>query len=215
MISFHENFLLKLCAFNLIIVKNDIFSKRFHGVYFLWTLLLDKEYFTKTSSADNLLDNEVLESDLIITFSSIQGLWCVSEASLGIIVLPEFLSWPTKYRAWRCVYTSSPLLSKVLRRRCGRACDRLSILCSCWFINVFTPNTVCIIWLILIAGFHILLRSWVFLQLLCSNTINRKVLIHYVKEDFLECMKEFLSSTVIRFKNYLTIRTQIYNHIQS
>jgi hypothetical protein len=40
-ISLHQNFFFKLSALNLIIVEDNIFSKGFHGIYFLRTLLLN------------------------------------------------------------------------------------------------------------------------------------------------------------------------------
>ena len=41
MIGLHENLLLKLGAFDLIVVEDDIFSKGFHGINLLGILLLD------------------------------------------------------------------------------------------------------------------------------------------------------------------------------
>lgn len=72
MVSLHENLFLKLSALNLIVIEDDIFSERFHSINILRALLLNKEYFTKATSADDLLDYKVLQCHLIITLPSIQ-----------------------------------------------------------------------------------------------------------------------------------------------
>ena len=72
MISLHENLFFKLSALNLIVIEDDIFSEGFHCIHFLRALLLYKEDLTKATSADDLLDNEVLQCHLIIALPSIQ-----------------------------------------------------------------------------------------------------------------------------------------------
>ncbi len=61
MISLHENFFFKLGALNLIVIEDDIFSEGFHSINFVRTFLLNQEDLTKATSANDFLDNKVLQ----------------------------------------------------------------------------------------------------------------------------------------------------------
>jgi hypothetical protein len=83
MISLHQYLFLQFGALNLIVINNDIFPQRLHGVNFLRSLLFDKEYLTKASSPNDFPDKEILETDLFVTSPCIQGLRCFSESTVS------------------------------------------------------------------------------------------------------------------------------------
>jgi hypothetical protein len=92
MIGLHENIFLKFSAFNLIVVKDDIFSKRFHGIHFFGIFLFYEKDFTETAAADDFTNDEILEGDLAISLLSIQSTGSISETVLGIIILTKLVT---------------------------------------------------------------------------------------------------------------------------
>lgn len=73
MVGFEKDVLLKFGALNLVVVDDHVFSKRFHGEIFLVVFLLDKEYFSKGASADDLDELEALKRNLGVVLFGIQS----------------------------------------------------------------------------------------------------------------------------------------------
>ena len=61
MVSLHKDIFLQKCWLDLIIVKNDILSQRFHSVNGLSLVMLDQEDFTEASFSNYADDFEVLK----------------------------------------------------------------------------------------------------------------------------------------------------------
>ena len=72
MISLKENFLFQKCWFNLIIINNDVFSQRFHSIYFSIISFLNQENFTERTSTNYTFDIEVLELTLFVSGFSLE-----------------------------------------------------------------------------------------------------------------------------------------------
>ncbi len=68
MVGLQQYLFFKERRLNLIIIYDNIFSQRFHGVNFSILNFLHKEDFTKTASSNNTFDLEVLQINLFLSF---------------------------------------------------------------------------------------------------------------------------------------------------
>jgi len=56
MVSLLENLFLQFRTFNLIVIKNDVFTQRLHSKYLFGILFLNKKNLTETASSNNFAD---------------------------------------------------------------------------------------------------------------------------------------------------------------
>ena len=86
-ISLHKDILLKFSAFDLIVVYNDVLSEWFHSIDIFLALLFNKEDLTEWTTTNDLLNDEILESNFLISSPCIDGLWWFSKAmSLRVLI---------------------------------------------------------------------------------------------------------------------------------
>jgi len=91
----------------LIIINNDVFPQRFHCINIFTSFLLNQEYFTKASSANNFLNQEILKSNFFITGSCIESLRSFSKAMIFWVTFWEVILEGlqlVRINVWRCCW---------------------------------------------------------------------------------------------------------------
>lgn len=66
MISLHQNVLLQLSGFDLIVFNDDVLAKSLHGIDVVCTAPRDKEDFTKRTATNDGSDFKVAQADVLI-----------------------------------------------------------------------------------------------------------------------------------------------------
>lgn len=66
MIGFQQNLLLQQSRVQLVMLQDNVFSQRLHGIDFAILNLLNQKYLSKAPLSNNFLDLEVFKIDLLV-----------------------------------------------------------------------------------------------------------------------------------------------------
>ncbi len=171
MISLQQDVFFKLCALDLVIVYNHIFSQWFHCIDLLTWFLFNQEYFPEGASSNYFSDNEILEPNFIVSCFRIERLRRFSELcfSLELIshqmlgVFNAWILWSCSWGGLRATYAglSTAFNAKFLFWLSSLCLGRMV---NCNLIDVLCFQSIVFFWYYFNSFFHVFFRCFIIFQ---------------------------------------------------